>query len=300
MIIYVTGAGGFIGSCISEYLSEKGHEIIEHKRSIDGDLDPSQIPEKVQLVVNSAGRLGLPSVSRTELAESNTILPEMLADFCSESGIHLIQISTPGVTGLSIDANEDRKYAPWGDYEISKMNGELKLLEHSSLPLHLLTILRPDFVYGPGDMHKLALFRQVSSGWMPIIGRNGSRLRPTFCMDVCRAVESALPGGVLNGGIYNIGGPDIVTVRELSGIISSSLGNRLRTISLPRLLFRLALHLGPLCPEKLSESRFRLFGEDHFVSIDKAADAGFRSEWSIVDGIDQTVRWYQSNGILPR
>jgi len=300
MRIYVTGAGGFIGSCICRYLSEKGHEVTGHIRSTDGDLKPDRIPEGTEVVINSAGKLGVPSNSRGEMNEANSILPEVLADFCSETDSHLIHISTPGVGGLSVEATETRDYSPWGDYESSKMLGELKLLEHVSLSSNHLTILRPDFVYGPGDMHKLALFRQVSRGWMPVIGRNGARIRPTFCLDVCRAVESALPGGVLNGDIFNIGGPDIVTVRELCNAISLSLGTKLRAVPLPRSLFRLALFLGPFCPEKLSKSRFRLFGEDHFVSIARAASAGFLPEWSIRDGIDETVRWYQSNGVLPR
>jgi len=299
MKIFITGAGGFIGSCITDYLSSKGYDTCAYVRSLSGDLSPDDIPDDIDIIVNSAGLLGTPGVKMSELMLSNAVLPEMLADHCSKTGIHLIHISTPGVGGLSANASEDSEYDPWGDYELSKMRGEISLRKHKDLTAEQLTILRPDFVYGPGDLHKLALFRQVSRGWMPIIGRNGARLRPTYAADVCRAVESALPGGMLNGGLYNIAGPETVTVREFTCEMASALKRSLRIIPLPRILFKMALRLRRLCPEALSESRFRLFGEDHYVSIEKAKKAGFHPQWSVSKGVSETVLWYLNRGVLP-
>jgi len=298
MKIFIIGAGGFIGSCIAKYLSGKGHETREFVRSKDGNLSSEGIPENTDVIVNAAGRLGTPDVTNEDLILSNSELPGILGDCCSRRGIHLIHISTPGVTGLLPDASETLEYDPWGSYELSKMKGEMNLLEHDSLPSHLLTILRPDFVYGPGDLHKLALFRQVSKGWMPVIGRSGARIRPTFCGDVCRAVEASIPGGTLNGGLYNIGGPDVITVREFCNTIASALGSNFRAVPLPRAFFKLALLLGPLCPDALSASRLKLFGEDHYVSIKKAENSGFFPEYGIAEGIEKTVSWYRTTGIL--
>jgi len=298
MKIFITGAGGFMGSRISEYLSRRGHETFDYIRSRDGNLSPDKIPENIDVIVNSAGRLGVRGVHTDELTLSNASLPGVLADHCSRLNVHLIHISTPGVTGLLINASEDSEYNPPGDYESSKLAGETALRKHEYLRADLLTVLRPDFVYGPGDLHKLALFKQISKGWIPLIGKNGARIRPTFAEDVCRAVECSLPGGILCGGLFNIAGPETVTIRELSGVIASALGRTLRFIPLPRIFFRMALNLGALCPEALSESRFRLFGEDHFVSTLKAEKAGFHAEWDIKNGISETVSWYLNNGVL--
>ncbi len=298
MRIFITGAGGFIGSRISEYLARNGHEILDHVRSRDGDLSPDKIPGNIDVIINAAGRLGITGVHISELTLSNATLPGMLADYCSRMDIHLIHISTPGVTGLSTNASEDSEYNPAGDYELSKLAGETILRKHEYPRSDLLTILRPDFVYGPGDFHKLALFKQISKGWIPLIGKNGARIRPTFAEDVCRAVECSLPAGILSGGLFNIAGPETVTIRELSGVIASALERTLRIIPLPRIFFKMALNLGALCPEALSESRFRLFGKDHFVSTAKAEKAGFHPEWDIGSGINETVSWYLSNGAL--
>ncbi len=298
MKVFVTGAGGFIGSAISDYLKNAGHDVFDHIRSINGEITSDSLPTNVDVIVNAAGRLGIPGVDLIELKNSNTMLPSILADFCAKHRTHLIHLSTPGVTGLYANVSEDSPLKPWGDYEKTKKDGEVILRKHSQLPFEKLTILRPDFVYGPGDLHKLELFRQVDKGWIPLIGRNGARLRPTFSEDVCRAVESSLPGGRLNGGLYNIGGPEIVTIREFIIKISEALGKDVRCISIPRLAFRIGLLLGPLRPKALYRSRFRLFGEDHYVSIEKAASAGFNPSWRVSDGIARTVSWYQAMKLL--
>ncbi len=298
MKVFVTGAGGFIGSRLVEFLEELGHEVAFHVRSESGDLTENSIPDDTRVVVNSAGRLGRKGVDLKELTLANASLPVMLADHCSRTGSHLIHLSTPGVTGLAVDGDEEMEYDPWGDYERTKAQGEQALLTHSVLAEGLLTILRPDFVYGPGDLHKLPLFRHVAGGILPVIGREGARIRPTYRDDVCRAVEASLPGGILSGGLFNIAGSETVTVRELSQMIAAAIGRKVRILPLPKVVFRFALLLGPLCPSSLSESRLRLFGEDHFVSIKKVESVGFSPIWTLGEGLDATVSWYLRNGLI--
>lgn len=298
MMIFVAGAGGFIGSCIARHLASLGHEVVAHIRSRDGDLESGSVPENAEVVVNSAGRLGGRGSDPGQLRLANEDLPGMLADRCAETGASLVHLSTPGVTGLRPDATEDMDYSPWGEYESTKMRGELAVIRHPGLNEGSVTVLRPDFVYGPGDLHKLPLFKHVARGWMPLIGKRGGRIRPTYCGDVCRAVEASLPGGRLFGGLYNVGGPRVVTVGELAERIAAQLGTGVRLLPLPRLLFRIALHLGPLCPSSLTESRLRLFGEDHFVSTARAERAGFIPEWDLSAGLRQTLSWYVSEDLL--
>lgn len=297
MRIFITGAEGFIGSLLAKTLEAEGHHVIRHIWSKEGDLDSGAIPEQSDVIINCAGRLGGQDSSEAEMEEANANLPAALGKFCIERHSTLIHLSTPGVAGLHADSTEKDAYAPWGFYEQTKAKGERALLE-LGMSNGSLTILRPDFVYGPGDRHKLTLFRQIVKGWFPLIGRGESKLRPTYVGDVCRAVLASLPGGLLNGGLYNIGGPRVVTVRELVDTISSTMGIGVRFIGLPRFLFRFLLLLGPLKPSSLSRSRCRLFGEDHFVSISKASDSGFEPETSLKDGLRTTVKWYRESGLL--
>ncbi len=296
MKILLTGAAGFIGSHVKDMLIELSHKVVAHVHSRDGDLDEGKLPAGVDAVVNCAGRLGGQGATPAEMRAANVALPARLARLCAGRGIPMVHLSTPGVTGLLPEAGENLPPAPWGDYECTKAEAE-EALERTLAP-KLLTVLRPDFVYGPGDTHKLALFRQVSRGWFPLVGGGNARLRPTYVFDVARSVVESLPGGRLSGGLYNIGGPETVSVRELVGLIGRALGRHVLALPVPRPLLRACLRLGPLCPSSLSESRLRLFGEDHYVAVEKASAAGFQPEVAPSEGIPATVDWYRRRRML--
>lgn len=296
MKVFVAGAGGFIGGAVASHLERAGHTVAAHIRSRDGDIRPGSVPAGTDLVVNSAGRLGGAGVDERALEAGNVVPARVLAGEASRLGIPMVHLGTPGVSGLAAAATEDLPPAPWGPYERSKALAEEIL--RSIVPEGRLTILRPDFVYGPGDVHKAALFRQAARGWFPMVGRGRSRIRPTYVLDVSRACAEAMPGGRLEGGIYNIGGPEVVTVSELVAAVGGALGRRVLRIPLPGAVYRAAIALG-LFRGALSESRYKLFGTDHFVSIDKASSAGFTPCTGLASGLASTVTWLRSEGLVP-
>ncbi len=296
MRILLAGAGGFIGSHLARRLSAEGHEVVPLVRPDRGVFDPDRFPDGIDAAVNAAGRLGGPGVGPDELAAANTALPAAMAGICAERGIPLVHLSTPGVAGLLGGSREDSPQAPWGAYEESKAAAE-RLLP-GLMPERLLTVLRPDFVYGPGDRHKLSFFRQVGRGWFPLVGGGGALLRPTFVIDVCRAVRESLGGGLIGPGTWNIGGPEVVSVRGFAGAAAGVMGVRLLRIPVPAFLFRAALLLGPLAPPQLSRSRLALFGRDHWVDVSKASAAGFAPATSLADGLAATVAWYRDEGLI--
>ena len=69
-------------------------------------------------------------------------------------------------------------------------------------------------------------------------------------------------------------------------------------MKIPRFMFSAACLLGPFKPENLSRSRIRLFGNDHYVSINKALEVGFTPEVHLQEGITRTVKWYRTEGFL--
>lgn len=296
MRILLAGAGGFIGSHLSGFLAAEGHEVIPLPRPDVGAFDPGLFPAGIDAAVNAAGRLGGPGAGPDELALSNAALPAAIAGVCADRGIPFVHLSTPGVAGLVGGSREDSPPAPWGAYERSK--AEAERLISGLLPARLLTVLRPDFVYGPGDRHKLGFFRQVARGWFPMVGTGTARLRPTFVLDVCRAVRESLGGGLIGPGTWNIGGPDVISVRSLSSAAASAMGVRLLSIPVPSVIFRAALLLGPLAPPQLSASRLALFGRDHWVDISKAKAAGFAPVTTLAEGLDATVAWYRAEGLI--
>ncbi|MCK5130751.1 MAG: NAD-dependent epimerase/dehydratase family protein [Candidatus Sabulitectum sp.] len=292
MNVFLTGASGFIGGYIKQAVEKAGHTVITHSYSKQGTF--SKLPPGIDLVVNSAGRLGGQGATDEELNTANVLLPVSLGKQCEKTGIHLIHLSTPGVTGLSANAGEKSRYDPMGEYEFTKVEAEKQLISNCLE----LTILRPDFVFGPGDMHKFPLFRQVHKGWFPLVGSGSARTRPTDARDVADAVLMSFPGKALSGGIYNIGGPDVLTVKEVAQYISVAMGKSVRFLPIPRFVFRTALMFGPLCPKGLSKSRYQLFGMDRFCNTDKARNKGFIPARSFGLTAVDAVNWYREQRLL--
>jgi nucleoside-diphosphate-sugar epimerase len=297
MKVFLVGAGGFIGRNLGTLLESSGHSVIRHVWEKEGDLTEEAVPREAEIFVNASGMLGSPSARAADLRRANVEPAGILARASSLSGSPLIHLSTPGVTGLLASATESMPPAPWGAYEISKAEAESLLL--SGMRTGLLTILRPDFVYGPGDRHKLAFFRQISKGWFPLIGTGSARIRPTFVLDAAKAVLAAFPGGPLAGGVFNVGGPEIVTVRRLAELSAEAMGIGIRLLLVPRPILTAAMLLGPLRPGALSGSRLALFGQDHFVDTAKASGAGFEALTPLREGLRMTVGAYRSEGLLP-
>jgi nucleoside-diphosphate-sugar epimerase len=290
--VFVAGAGGFIGKHVKKAVERAGHTVFSHSFSKDGSF--SELPPATDLAVNCAGRLGSQGATPEELHEANVQLPVLLTGECSKAGIHLIHLSTPGVTGLSANAVETAEYNPMGEYEASKVKAERYLISNCAD----VTILRPDFVFGPGDMHKYPLFRQIAKGWFPLVGSGAAKTRPTHVADVAEAVLLSFPKKALCRGIYNIGGPDVLSVKDLAQYISVALGSSVRFIPIPHFVFKSALRLGPLCPNALSKSRYNLFGMDRYSNTDKARKKGFKAARAFAVTAVETVNWYTERGLL--
>jgi len=88
-------------------------------------------------------------------------------------------------------------------------------------------ILRPSALFGPGDALLSTMVSMVR--WMPVIplfGEGDSRVQPVYVDDVARAVMAAVSREGARGEIFELGGPDVFTYRELLEGIAARLGRR--------------------------------------------------------------------------
>ena len=101
-------------------------------------------------------------------------------------------------------------------------------------------ILRPSLVFGPED----ALFNRFAAmartaPFLPLIGGGRTRLQPVYVADVAEAIAAACAGKVKGGTIYELGGPEVVTFRELLDNVQKWSGRKRRYLSLPFALAKL-------------------------------------------------------------
>ena len=87
-------------------------------------------------------------------------------------------------------------------------------------PCPSATILRPSLVFGPEDQftNRFAALARMSP-LLPLIGGGVTRMQPVYVGDVATAVADAVDGKTKPGATYELGGPEVLTMREIMEII---------------------------------------------------------------------------------
>ena len=141
-----------------------------------------------------------------------------LATLAAEQGIdRFIQISAIGADAGSASA-----------YARSKAEGETAIL--AACPQ--AHVLRPSIVVGPEDdfFNRFARMAQIAPA-LPLVGGGLTRYQPVGVFDVAQAVAACLDGAP--SGIYELGGPQIYTFRELMELMLDKIGKRRLLVPLP-------------------------------------------------------------------
>ena len=133
-------------------------------------------------------------------------------------------------------------------------------------------ILRPSLVFGPEDQlfNRFARMAQLTPPLIPIplIGGGRTRFQPVYVGDVAEAVVSAVTGAARPGAVYELGGPETLT---LADIMRRSLSYSGRRRWLPPLPFWFAKLLAPITP--ITVDQVRMLQVDNIVSR-SAVDEG--------------------------
>jgi NADH dehydrogenase len=174
------------------------------------------------------------------------------------------------VSAIGADENSLSRYGR------SKAAGEKAVL--GAVPS--ATIFRPSVVFGPEDQfsNRFAALARVSP-MLPLIGGGLTKLQPVYVGDVATAVADAVEGKAKPGAIYELGGPEVLTMREIMEIILRVTERKRILMPLPFGLAKLqalALQFAP-GPLKLTPDQVALLRSDNVVS-DAAKAAGLTLE----------------------
>lgn len=119
-------------------------------------------------------------------------------------------------------------------YAASKGRGEQQVLAHRPDAV----ILRPSVIFGSDDRFFNKLGGMMRLGpVIPLPGAN-SELQPVFVEDVARAAAMGASGEAAPG-IYELGGPDVMTMRDIARLVAETTGRRRWFVGLPGFLVRL-------------------------------------------------------------
>jgi len=129
------------------------------------------------------------------------------------------------------------------------------------------TILRPSLVFGPED----AFFNRFAGlarllPVMPVIA-GSSRFQPVYVGDVADAILAALDRPEAAGAIYELGGPDVRSFRELMEAVLTWTGRTRKLVNVPMGIARLQARLGELVPGKpFTRDQLAMLQRDNVVA----------------------------------
>ena len=323
----VIGGTGFIGSHIVKNLISKDIEVrvlirkksdikrlsdkrIELKYGDISDIDSLREHTKdVDLVYSAFGILGQWGILEQIYWEVNTKGVKNLLESCLNRKIkQFIHISSAGVLGPlppGVVADESFPYNPSNVYEKTKCEAEKEILNYGKKQGIPFIIIRPEFVYGPGDTHVLGLFKAIKAKRFVLLGTGRSLLHPTYIDDLIQGINLCIENKNSVGKIFLITGNKPIAVKELAKIIAKEAGVRLPKIKIP-LFFANAtakiLELGTRVSNfepLLTTSRVKFFTENRAFSYEKARnELGYVPKVDFREGVRKTIHWYEENGYL--
>ncbi|TKW66606.1 MAG: complex I NDUFA9 subunit family protein [Paracoccus denitrificans] len=290
-IVTIYGGSGFLGRQIARRMAKQGWRVRVAVRR------PSEA-----LFVRSSGAVGqvepVPCNIRDDLSvraamSDADVVVNCVGIMVNEGKNRFAPVHAEGAARIGRIANEmgitrvihisaigaDPEAA--SEYLASKGQGEAELLKVRPDAI----ILRPSVMFGAhGGVYDR--FAGTGMGWlMPITGGK-SRMQPVHVEDVAEAVEKAVLGDAAPG-IYELGGPDVKTVREIADETLASIMRRRAVVNLPFWLARVtagvfdiaSMLTGGLFTNRiLTRDQVKMLRDDNVVSADAKgfADLGIK------------------------
>jgi len=284
-LVTIFGGSGFLGRNVVRALCKRDYRIrvAVRRPELVGHLQPAgkvgqihavqanvRYPASVEaamrdseVAINLVGTLTESGAQTFDAVQAKGA--ETIAKAASGIGARMVHVS-------AIGADENSPSA----YSRTKAAGEKAVLAAAPSA----TILRPSLLFGPEDQftNRFAGLARISP-FLPLIGGGVTRLQPAYVADVATAIADAVDGKTKPGGTYELGGPEVLTMREIMESILAITERKRMLISLPFGLARLqAMFLqfapGPL---KLTPDQVVLLQSDNVVS-DAAKAAGLTLE----------------------
>ncbi len=245
-LITVFGGSGFVGRHIVRALAREGWRVRVAVRRPDlagflntlgavGQIEAVQAnlryPESVKAAIAGADAVVNAVGVRRQSGQQNYDAVHVsgageVARAAKAAGVGaLVHIS-----GIGADAASDTPYIA------SKGRGEAAARE--AFPDAI--VLRPSVVFGPEDdfFNRFAALAPVLPA-LPLFGGGATKLQPVFAGDVALAAAHALDGAAVAGRTYELGGPEVMTLREAVELTLRIIGRRRGLIAIPFGLSRL-------------------------------------------------------------
>lgn len=243
-LVTIFGGSGFVGRYIARRMAKEGWRVRVAVRNVNeamfvrpygvvGQVEPVfcnirddasvvAVMNGADAVVNCVGVLDEAGKNTFSAVQSEGA--ERIARLAAAHGVaRMVHIS-------AIGANADAASV----YSKTKAAGEAGVLRHMPGAM----ILRPSIVFGPEDQffNRFAGMSRLGPV-LPVIGAD-TRFQPVYVDDIAAAAVKGVLGEA-EGGVYELGGPDVHTFRELMQLMLGVIRRRRLIVNTPFWIARL-------------------------------------------------------------
>lgn len=279
-LVTIYGGSGFIGRYVARRMAQQGwrvrvavrrpnEAIFVRPYGVVGQVEPvlcnvrddasvAAAMQGADAVVNCVGILNETGKNRFEAVQAEGA--ERVARIAAQTGVsRLVQISAIGA-----EAESD------SDYARTKAGGEAGVLQH----MPEAVILRPSVVFGTEDQFFNRFAGMTRLGPVLNIAGGDTLFQPVYVDDVAAAAEEAVLGNA-DPGVYELGGPEVKSLRDLLKQMLEVIHRRRLIVNLPFWIARImafgfdmvqALSFGLITNGVLTRDQLRNLARDNVVS----------------------------------
>ncbi len=318
MRVLVTGAAGFLGLHLADFLSGKKVDLVlldlalfdktEYRRKatfVKGDIRDKKlmdkVTKKVDLVVHAAA--ALPLWRKEDIFEVNVGGTSNLLEASLKNKVkHFIYISSTAVYGIPTKhpVFENDPLIGVGPYGTSKIQAEKLCKEHRKRGL-IVTVIRPKTFLGT---HRLGVF-EILFDWIkdgkqiPVVGYGNNRYQLLDVDDLVEAIYlfATAKNKIQVDDVFNIGAQKFGTVRQDLEALFRYARSGSRVLPTPAFWIKKTLWvLEQMRLSPLYQWVYETADKDSFVSINKLVKTlKWNPRYSNSDSLIKAYQWYLDN-----
>ncbi len=328
--ILITGASGFIGSFLVnealmqefdvyagiressnlKYLKNAGIKFfktkLEDKNTIKKDLKKSG---RFDYIIHNAGLTKTCNKSMFEMVNyeftKNLIEALYETEMIPDKFIFISSLAAfgPGKKNSQTPIKETDTPKPVSLYGKSKLKAELYIKSLNNFPY---LIFRPTGVYGPREKDYFVMYKSIKSGMETYIGTKNQYLSFIYIKDLTRVIFDAIKSNIIQKS-YFISDLNIYTASEFNKILKTVLNKKTICIVFPKLLIRIIAFFNEKISCKifhniptLNTEKYKEISQVNWAcdSTSLIRDFGFKPEFDLEKGINETIKWYIKENLL--
>ena len=276
MKITITGATGFVGRNLSQYLTSQADDVI----ALSLRDKAYQLNSDADAIIHLAGK----AHDTKNTSEESTYYQ-----------ISSVKAAADTVEGVLTEEVEPNPKTPYGD---SKIKAEQYLLSQEFPSGKRVIIIRPCMIHGKGNKGNLNLLYKVVKLGIPWILASYDNRRSFISIDNLNfVIHALLHNSQVASGVYQVADDSAISTNQLITIIAKATHKKPKLVRIPKVMINKLADIGDKFNLPLNSERLQKLTESYVVSNAKIKQALNIDSLpvSAEQGLLQTIKSFQTD-----